>query len=98
MYTGLLFFLMLEFTGDIQILKVSTDIHFYNTVPFYTLVQGDEVIAKSSLRLQFEPIIASVSKQLLSQQEKFKKDPKAYQASSTNMFAPIGIQALRLGR
>ena len=47
---------------------------------FIPLVQGDEVSAKSSLRLQFEPIIASVSKQLLSQQEKFKKDPKAYQA------------------
>ena len=40
MYTGLLFFLMLEFTGDIQILKVSTDIHFYNTVPFYTFGAG----------------------------------------------------------
>ena len=47
---------------------------------FIPLVQGDEQHAKSSLRLQFEPIIASVSKQLLSQQEMFKKDPKAYQA------------------
>ena len=44
------------------------------------VVQGDEVVAKDSLRLQFEPIITSVSRQLLSQQEKFKKDPKAFQA------------------
>ena len=47
---------------------------------FMPVVQGDEVVAKDSLRLQFEPIITSVSKQLLSQQEKFKKDPKAFQA------------------
>lgn len=46
---------------------------------FTPLVQCDEVSTKSSLHLQFEPIIASVSKQLLSHQEKFKKNPKAYQ-------------------
>ena len=47
---------------------------------FMPVVQGDEAVAKDSLRLQFEPIIASVSKQLLSQQEKFKKDSKSFQA------------------
>lgn len=47
---------------------------------FMPVVQGDEVVAKDSLRLQFEPIITSVSRQLLSQQEKFKKDPKTFQA------------------
>ena len=47
---------------------------------FMPVVQSDELDAKASLRLQFEPIIASVSKQLLSQQQKFKKDPKAFQA------------------
>ena len=47
---------------------------------FMPVVQGDEVVAKDSLRLQFEPIITSVSRQLLSQQQNFKKDPKAFQA------------------
>jgi ABC-type transporter MlaC component len=41
--------------------------------------QGAEVDAKSTLRLQFEPIIARVSQQLLSQHEYYKEDPKAYQ-------------------
>lgn len=44
------------------------------------VVKGDDVVAKDSLLLQFEPIITSVSKQLLSQQLRFKKDPKAFQA------------------
>ena len=44
-----------------------------------SIVQGEQVDAKSTLRLQFEPIIASVSKQLLGQHEIFKKNPSAYQ-------------------
>ncbi|MDG1693738.1 MAG: ABC transporter substrate-binding protein [Porticoccaceae bacterium] len=35
---------------------------------------------KSILRQQYEPIISSVSKQLLAKHEIFKKDPSAYQA------------------
>lgn len=42
--------------------------------------QDANINTKSSLRLQYEPIIASVSHQLLSQYEQFKKDPKAFQA------------------
>jgi ABC-type transporter MlaC component len=45
---------------------------------FAHILQGAEVDAKSTLRLQFEPIIARVSQQLLSQHEQYKKDPKAY--------------------
>jgi ABC-type transporter MlaC component len=47
---------------------------------FVPLVQGDEVDAKSSLRLQYEPIISLISKRLLDQHQSFKKDPKAYQS------------------
>jgi len=46
---------------------------------FVPMSQGAEVDAKSTLRLQFEPIIATVDKQLLSQHVQYKKDPKAYQ-------------------
>ena len=42
------------------------------------ILQGAEVDEKSTLRLQFEPIIATVNKQLLSQHAQYKKDPKAY--------------------
>lgn len=45
-----------------------------------SLVQGDELDAKSSLRLQFEPIISLISKRLLDQHQSYKKDPKNYQA------------------
>ena len=46
---------------------------------FVPMLQGAEVDAKSILRLQFEPIIARVNQQLLSQHEQYKEDPKAYQ-------------------
>lgn len=46
---------------------------------FAHMLQGAEVDTKSTLRLQFEPIIATVNKQLLSQNVQYKKDPKAYQ-------------------
>ena len=45
-----------------------------------SLVQSDELDAKSSLRLQFEPIIFLISKRLLDQHQSYKKDPKNYQA------------------
>ena len=45
-----------------------------------SLVQSDELDAKSSLRLQFEPIISLISQRLLDQHQSYKKDPKNYQA------------------
>ena len=48
--------------------------------PSEKIKQDVNLNAKSSLRLQFEPIIASVSEQLSTQHEQYKKDPKAYQA------------------
>lgn len=42
-------------------------------------IQDAKINTKSTLCLQFEPIIASVSQQLLSHYEQFKKDPVAYQ-------------------
>lgn len=45
---------------------------------FVPWVQSDDLDAKYSLRLQFEPIITAVSKQLLAENENFKKTPSAY--------------------
>lgn len=45
-----------------------------------SIASANQVDEKSLLLQQFEPIISAVSKQLLSQHENFKKNPKAYQA------------------
>jgi ABC-type transporter MlaC component len=61
----------------------STDALIANEVskqPSEKTKQDVNLDAKLSLRLQFEPIIALVSEQLLAQHEQYKKDPKAYQA------------------
>jgi ABC-type transporter MlaC component len=46
---------------------------------FVPLSLADPLDKKSILRQQYEPIISSVSKQLLAKHEIFKKDPSAYQ-------------------
>ena len=55
---------------------------FYATAIFCFFVphlQAADVNKKSSLRAQFEPIIATVSKKLVSEYKSFKQNPKIYQ-------------------